>query len=150
MFQCVCADVRTTNLVGFATPRYYFCVCVRSLCCPSTSVLLSGQHPGYWPPGYSLGDCSSCGAVDGDQCGECKLGCMLTFRPSMKPTPPPEPVPPTPTNPPTCGVFPSQQGASTCNVGGDLNFSNVFGNYAVLQMEPASDNSALPSTSCFG
>ena len=106
-------------------------------CRPSSAKPPDGQPPGYWPPGYSLGDCNSCGAVDGEQAGECKLGCMLSFRPAMKPTPPPEPVPPTPTNPPACGVFPSQQGKATCTVGGSLNFSNVFGDHAVLQMAPA-------------
>ena len=104
---------------------------------PAAAKPANGQHPGYWPPGYALGDCSSCGAVDGDQAGECKLGCMFTFRPSMKPTPPPVPEPPTPTDPPACGVFPSLSGKSTCTVGQVLNFSNVFGDSMVLQMLPA-------------
>lgn len=105
---------------------------------PATTKPPNGQFPGWWPPGYSLPSCSSCDNVDGDPVGECKLGCMFNFRPSMKPVPPAVPEPPAPRPPPpACGVFPSQNGASACTVGGDLNFSNVFGNNMVLQMEPA-------------
>jgi hypothetical protein len=110
---------------------------------PAAAKPASGQHPGFWPPGYSLGDCSSCGAVDGDQVGECKLGCMFHFRKSLKPTPPAPAQPPAPRPPPpACGPFPSAQKGdlnpwSGCTVGSSLNFSNVFSDGVVLQMQPA-------------
>jgi hypothetical protein len=34
-------------------------------------------------------------------------------------------------------VFPSQQGVSMCQPGGNLNFSNIFSDGMVLQMAPA-------------
>lgn len=39
---------------------------------PSSARPPSGEHPGFWPPGYSLPDCNSCGAIAGDQVGERK------------------------------------------------------------------------------
>ena len=98
---------------------------------PASIAPPAGQDPEWWPPGYSLPHCSSCDSVDGDPIGECKLGCMLAFRPSLKPTPPPKPEPPAPRPPPPpCGVF-------DCVVGGDVNFSSVFSSSAVLQAKPA-------------
>ena len=70
-------------------------------------------------------------------------GCVYSFRPSVAPAPPVPPQPPaTRPPPPACGVFPTQQGgptagASLCTLGGSLNFSNVFSDFAVLQMAPA-------------
>ena len=70
-------------------------------------------------------------------------GCVYSFRPSVAPIPPVPPQPPaTRPPPPACGVFPTQQGgptagASLCTLGGSLNFSNVFSDFAVLQMAPA-------------
>eukprot|EP00966_Prymnesium_polylepis_P218813 5063771-Prymnesium_polylepis.1 len=91
----------------------------------------AGEPPSWWPPGYSLPHCSSCSALDGDPVGECKLGCLFAFRPSLKPTPPAKPQPPPPHPPsPACGVF-------DCTAGGDLNFSSVFSTHAVLQAAPA-------------
>ena len=110
---------------------------------PSAARPPNGEHPGFWPPGYSIGDCSSCDQVDGDQVGECKLGCVYHFRPAVKPIPPPQPQPPAarPT-PPACGPFPSTRTGelnpwSGCTVGAGLNFSNVFSDGVVLQMQPA-------------
>jgi hypothetical protein len=125
---------------------------------PKSVVPPHGTPPGYWPPGYSLHQCGSCETLDVgggphtnggtvDQGGECKLGCLFTFRPSLKPTPPPVPQPPPArAEPPICGPFPSIRGAgpggtpnpwSGCTVGATLNFSNVFSNDMVLQMQPA-------------
>jgi len=107
---------------------------------PAAAKPLNGQHPGFWPPGYSLPDCSSCGAVDGDQVGECKLGCVYASQTGVKPIPPAPPMPPAARGAaPACGVFPAadQPGFSPCQIGADVNFSTVFSDHAVLQMEPA-------------
>ena len=110
---------------------------------PPSATPPNGDPPGWWPPGYSLKDCSSCDNVGGDPLGECKLGCMFAFRSALKPQPPAAPPPPAPRpEPPVCGPFPSaQKGAlnpwSGCSVGADLNFSSVFSDGAVLQMQPA-------------
>lgn len=72
--------------------------------------------------------------------GECKLGCVFGSRPASKPVPPVKPTPPAPRgDAPACGVFPAagQPGFSPCVIGNDVNFSTVFSNHAVLQMEPA-------------
>lgn len=105
---------------------------------PAAAKPPDGQSPGYWPPGYSLPACNSCETIADDPAGECKLGCMFTFRPGLKPNPPPQPTPPEPQDPPACGVFPSNPpGFSSCTAGKDLNFSTVFSSYAVLQRAPA-------------
>jgi hypothetical protein len=97
---------------------------------PASITPSAGEPPGWWPPGYSLPDCNSCETLEGDPIGECKLGCMFAFRPSLKPTPPPEPTPPPPRPPPpACGVF-------DCVLKGDLAFSSVFSDRAVLQAAP--------------
>ena len=68
---------------------------------------------------------------------------MFHFRKSLKPTPPATPKPPAERPPPpACGPFPSAQKGelnpwSGCTVGTGLNFSNVFSNGVVLQMQPA-------------
>ena len=100
-----------------------------------------GEHPGFWPPGYSLSDCTSCETINNDPVYECKLGCMFASRPSLKPMPPAPPQPP-PSRPPPppCGVFPSEPGGQReimCKVGGDFNLSNVFSDKMVLQRAPA-------------
>jgi hypothetical protein len=59
---------------------------------PPVAVPPAGQHPGYWPPGYALGDCSSCDSIDGDPVGECKLGCMFNNRPVIPPLNHPRPT----------------------------------------------------------
>ena len=110
---------------------------------PQAAKPTPGTPPGFWPPGYSLPQCGSCETIDNDPAGECKLGCLYTFRPSLKPQPPPVPQPPPARpQPPACGPFPSsQQGDlnpwSGCTDGASLNFSNVFGPNMVLQMAPA-------------
>ena len=108
---------------------------------PTSAIPPHGTSPSYWPPGYSLGLCSSCDAIDGDKVGECKLGCMFHFRPGLVPVPPVPTPPPPPRNEtkiePPCGPMPSTKGGSQCVVGKDLNFSNVFSDHAVLQMGPA-------------
>jgi hypothetical protein len=110
---------------------------------PKAAVPPNGSPPGYWPPGYSLKQCGSCETIDGDGAGECKLGCMFTFRPDLKPVPPAKPQPP-PARPapPACGPFPSATKGSLnpwsgCTVGATLNFSSVFSDNMVLQMQPA-------------
>lgn len=114
-----------------------------------------GQVPGYWPPGYSV---AGCGTGRRYHPYECYEGCMYHFRPSMKPIPPAQPQPPLPRNAtPVCGVFPSKAYSKFtpwpgCTVGNAMQFSNVFSDNLVLQMQPARSavygplgNSASPS-----
>jgi hypothetical protein len=110
---------------------------------PATAKPTPGTPPGFWPPGYSLPQCGSCETIDGDAAGECKLGCLYTFRPSLKPVPPqvPQPPPARP-EPPVCGPFPSSQKGdlnpwSGCTSNATVAFSNTFGANMVLQMAPA-------------
>ena len=100
----------------------------------------NGEQPAWWPIGYSLAECSSCESIDGDEVGECKLGCMFGSKPAAKPVPPTPPVPPAARgDAPACGVFPAadEPGFSPCKIGPDVNFSTVFADHAVLQMMPA-------------
>lgn len=84
--------------------------------------ILPGDHP-WWPPGFNLKSCGSCGAVE----SECMLGCVLHFNPGLAPVPPVPPVPPPTPMPP----------APWPNAAAGLNFSAVFSSHMVLQQAPA-------------
>ena len=91
---------------------------------PNTLIpeILPGNLP-FWPPGFSLPSCTSCGSVE----DECVLGCHLFFNPSDNPTPPsPTPNPPAPLPP-----------APWPNAIDGFNFSAVFSSNAVLQASPS-------------
>lgn len=109
----------------FAGQAYAMCGdCAQRWLDPATLMprILPGREP-YWPPGFSLPSCTSCGAA-ADECG---LGCRLAFDPSLRPGPPaPTPPPPAPMPP-----------APWPNPSPGFNFSALLTDAAVLQAAPA-------------
>lgn len=86
-----------------------------------TPEILPGAWP-FWPPGFQLPQCTSCGDIS----QECYLGCQLAFDPGLNP------LPPSPTPPPAVPLPP----APWPNAGAGFNFSEVFSDNIVLQRGP--------------
>ena len=86
--------------------------------------IIPGDPP-YWPPGYQISGCSSCGDVK----AECMLGCVLAFNPSLAPAPPADPPAP-PDVPVPPAPWPNAPGSG-------FGFSVVFSDHIVLQQAPA-------------
>jgi hypothetical protein len=122
---CLAADGKCGLSIGGYD--FSFCGgCAQKWLDPTTlqPEIIPGQPP-YWPPGYQIDGCSSCGDVH----TECMLGCVLAFNPQLAPpapadppAPPDVPVPPAP--------WPNAPGSG-------FGFSVVFSDHVVLQQAPA-------------
>jgi len=120
-----CAAAQGKCSFSFAGQSYALCGdCSNRWLNPAnlTPEILPGAEP-FFPPGFELPSCTSCGSA-ADECG---LGCRLAFNASLHPSPPAPPPPPPVPEPPAPWPNPTP----------GFNFSALLTDSVVLQAAPS-------------